>query len=115
MIVICPNNLSVVTLHMPCASYMGYYLMFYQVGHYADIHRHWFTHYLQKKGKKSTQSTVAGGSLNHCSAGPPAWPSFPQWLLSADSFKAVDLMSVVHFWVSEQWGNAALKGEQRRP
>lgn len=25
-----------------------------------------------------------------------------QWLLPADSSKAADLMSVVHFWVSEQ-------------
>ena len=33
---------------------------------------------------------------------PPFWPSFPQWLLSADSSKAVDVMSVVSFWVSEQ-------------
>lgn len=41
-------------------------------------------------------------SSDDCSAGPPLWPSFPQWLLSADSSKAVDVMSVVSFWVSEQ-------------
>lgn len=51
--------------------------------------------HFREKEKEKHSGHRGGRSSSHCSAG-------PQWLLSADSSKAVDVMSVVHFWVSEQ-------------
>lgn len=60
IIVIRKNNLSLVKLHKPCASYMGYYIIFYREGHDAGLQKHWFT--TCRKRRTSTQCT---GEVDH--------------------------------------------------
>lgn len=55
---------------------------------------------VENEGKP--QRTERGQIIESLFSMAPLCLHFSQWLLSADSSKAVDVMSVVHFWVSEQ-------------